>query len=87
RLASLAEEHAEVEAGDPIERDRLRSGVARLPDDQRTALSMAFYDGKTHTEIAAELQQPLGTVKSRISLGLRKLASALAAGAPPERST
>jgi RNA polymerase sigma-70 factor, ECF subfamily len=87
RLASLAEEHAELEAGDPIERDRLRSAVARLPDDQRTALSMAFYDGKTHTEIAAELQQPLGTIKSRISLGLRKLASALAAGAPPERST
>ena len=48
---------------------------------------MAFYDGKTHTEIAAELQQPLGTIKSRISLGLRKLASALDSGGPQERST
>jgi RNA polymerase sigma-70 factor (ECF subfamily) len=81
RLASFAQEPAELDAGDPIERDRLRHAVERLPGDQRTPLAMAFYDGKTHTEIAAELQQPLGTIKSRISLGLRKLAAALRADA------
>ena len=48
-----------------------------LPDEQRTALALAYYGGKTQTEIAAELQQPLGTIKSRMKLGLRKLAAAL----------
>ncbi|HEY2476702.1 MAG TPA: sigma-70 family RNA polymerase sigma factor [Candidatus Cybelea sp.] len=78
RLAALPREHAELGAGDPIERDRVRNAVARLPDDQRTPLAMAFYEGKTHREIAAELAQPLGTIKSRISLGLRKLGASLA---------
>jgi RNA polymerase sigma-70 factor, ECF subfamily len=77
RLSALPAEHAELEAGDPVERDRVRSAFAKLPDEQRTALQLAFYEGKSHTEIAAELQQPLGTVKSRISLGLRKLAAVL----------
>ena len=54
---------------DPIERDRVRSAFANVPDDQRAALELAYYDGKTHTEIAAELNVPLGTIKSRISLG------------------
>jgi RNA polymerase sigma-70 factor (ECF subfamily) len=51
--------------------------VLALPQQQRAAIALAFYGGKTHTEIAAELQEPLGTIKSRIKLGLRKLASAL----------
>jgi RNA polymerase sigma-70 factor (ECF subfamily) len=77
RLAAQPEDHAELEAGDPIERDRVRHALERLPDDQRIALRLAFFEGKTHTEIAADLQQPLGTIKGRISHGLRKLASAL----------
>jgi RNA polymerase sigma-70 factor (ECF subfamily) len=78
RLAALPAEHEELAAGDPIERDRVRSAFAKLPDDQRIALQLAFYEGKTHTEIASELNAPLGTIKSRISLGLRKIAAALA---------
>ena len=77
RLAAEPERHAELDAGDPIERDRLRAAFAKLPPDQRVPLSMAYYEGKTHTEIAAELAQPLGTVKSRIAIGLRKLGAAL----------
>jgi DNA-directed RNA polymerase specialized sigma24 family protein len=53
------------------------NAFAKVPDDQRAALQLAFYDGKTHTEIAAELNVPLGTIKSRISLGLRKIAVTL----------
>jgi RNA polymerase sigma-70 factor (ECF subfamily) len=77
RLAAMPVEHQELDAGDPIERDRVRSAFAKLPEDQRAALALAFYEGKTHTEIASELKAPLGTIKSRISLGLRKIASAL----------
>ena len=77
RLAAEPVEHAELSAGDPIERDRLRSAMKQLPGEQRTPLEMAYYDGKTHTEIAAELQIPLGTIKSRIAIGLRKLSGAL----------
>lgn len=81
RLAAMPAEHEELEAGDPIERDRVRNAFAKLPEDQRTALQLAFYEGKTHTEIASELNAPLGTIKSRISLGLRKIGAALEAEA------
>jgi RNA polymerase sigma-70 factor (ECF subfamily) len=77
RLAAMPLEHQELGAGDPIERERVRAAFAKLPEDQRAALALAFYEGKTHTEIASELNAPLGTIKSRISLGLRKLAAAL----------
>jgi RNA polymerase sigma-70 factor, ECF subfamily len=77
RLAAEPHEHAELTAGDPVERDRLRSAMAALPPEQRLPLTLAYYQGKTHAEIAAELREPLGTVKSRIAAGLRKLASAL----------
>lgn len=77
RVAGMASEHETIEAVDPIERDRVRQALSTLPKEQRTAIALAFYGGKTHSEIAAELQEPLGTIKSRIKLGLRKLAAAL----------
>jgi RNA polymerase sigma-70 factor, ECF subfamily len=77
RLAGLAAEHVELPSDDPIDRDRVRRALLALPGDQRTALALAYYGGKTQTEIAAELREPLGTIKSRIKLGLRKLATKL----------
>jgi RNA polymerase sigma-70 factor (ECF subfamily) len=77
RLAAEPVEHEELGAGDPIERDRLRQAMIQLPEDQRRPLEMAYYEGKTHTEIAHELQIPLGTIKSRIAIGLRKLGASL----------
>jgi RNA polymerase sigma-70 factor, ECF subfamily len=77
RLAAMPLEHDEITLADPVERDRVRRALLALPDDQRTALALAYYHGKSQSEIAAELQEPLGTIKSRIKLGLRKLASAL----------
>lgn len=47
--------------------------VAELPAAQREALEMAYYHGLSHTEIAAKLNQPLGTVKTRIKLAMVKL--------------
>jgi RNA polymerase sigma-70 factor (ECF subfamily) len=79
RLAAEPQEHEELRAVDVIERDRLRAAMDGLPAEQRAPLQLAYYEGKTHVEIAAALDEPLGTIKSRISLGLRKLAAALGA--------
>jgi RNA polymerase sigma-70 factor, ECF subfamily len=86
RLAAISPDREEFVVDDPIERDRVRRAVAALPAEQRAPLALAYYGGKTHTEIAAELQEPLGTIKSRIKLGLRKLAAALESAGGDERS-
>jgi RNA polymerase sigma-70 factor (ECF subfamily) len=54
------------------------SALAALPAEQRQCLELAFFEGLTHTQIAARLDAPLGTVKSRILLGMNKLRQALA---------
>lgn len=82
RIAGFAAETEDAPMEDPIERDRVRRALRALPPEQRTALALAYYEGKTQSEIAAELQEPLGTIKSRIKLGLRKLASALQSSSP-----
>ncbi len=51
--------------------------LAELPEAQQQALALAFYEGLSHTEIAARLNEPLGTVKTRIQLGMSKLRMAL----------
>lgn len=79
RVAAEPREYAELGDVDVIEHDRLRAALATLPVEQRRPLEMAYYEQKTHVEIARELDQPLGTVKSRIALGLRKLGTQLGA--------
>jgi RNA polymerase sigma-70 factor, ECF subfamily len=53
------------------------SAVAGLPQAQQLAIELAYYEGLSHTEIAARLNQPLGTVKTRIKLGMSKLRDGL----------
>ncbi|MFC6086261.1 sigma-70 family RNA polymerase sigma factor [Sphaerisporangium aureirubrum] len=57
---------------------RVRVAVSRLPGGLREAIELAYYRGRTYRQTAEELGLPEGTVKSRIRLGLRKLADALA---------
>ena len=51
----------------------VQAALARLPEEQRRALWLAYYDGLTQSEIAARLNQPLGTIKTRMRSGLIKL--------------
>ncbi|MEO6350914.1 MAG: sigma-70 family RNA polymerase sigma factor [Candidatus Limnocylindrales bacterium] len=51
----------------------ITNGLAALPTEQRSAVDMSFLQGRTHPEIAARTGLPLGTVKSRVRLGLLRL--------------
>jgi len=57
----------------------VRSALTQLPSNQREPIELAFFRGLTHTQIAALLNQPLGTVKTRIRLGMRTMRTALSA--------
>ena len=59
------------------ESDRARRLVAELPPEQREVIDLAYFGGYTHTEIAAKVGIPLGTVKGRARLALLKLREAV----------
>jgi RNA polymerase sigma-70 factor (ECF subfamily) len=64
-----------------VQADRLavRRALARLPADQRIALELAYFSGLTQQEIAEQLNQPLGTIKTRTRLAMKKLRALLSA--------
>ena len=77
---------ASQEATDPQEaalggmrRVRVMEALKLLPPEQSKVIALAYYGGFTHREIADRLQEPLGTVKTRLRLGLQKLRNLLAA--------
>jgi RNA polymerase sigma-70 factor, ECF subfamily len=58
-------------------RERIRGELSKLPDEQREVLEMAFYEGLTQQEISTRSDTPLGTVKTRTLLAMKKLRKAL----------
>jgi RNA polymerase sigma factor (sigma-70 family) len=61
--------------------ERIRVAMADLPEDQRSLVKLAFFNGLSHSEIAAQTNLPLGTVKSRIRLAFARLRKAIEADA------
>lgn len=70
-----------LEIGEDIERsqtaERVRAAVSSLPEQQREAVLMAYFGGCTFRQVAERLSIPEGTAKSRLRLGLSKLAGLL----------
>ena len=56
-----------------LQRARVRAAVAQLPPEQQQALTLAYFGGYTHRQVADALDQPLGTIKTRIRLAIQKL--------------
>jgi len=75
RLPAAELTELEVERRDDAH--RVRSALAQLPSEQRRVIELAYFGGFTHSQIAAMLELPEGTVKGRMRLGLTKLRLAL----------
>ena len=86
-LASRRRTREEIEASAPksqpseafaqswrnSQRDRVREALETLPEEQLKILELAYFSGYTHVQIAELLDVPLGTVKGRMRLGLKKI--------------
>src|SRR5690606_28368691 len=90
RVNPLAEEPVEpIPTASPLETlelreqaRRLREALAALTPAEREAIETAYFSELTYAEVAARLDAPVGTVKTRIRTGLQKLKKVLADGAP-----
>jgi RNA polymerase sigma-70 factor (ECF subfamily) len=72
-----AEYDLQHEAWDLALADQVERAMGELSDDERRAIELAYFDGRTYREVARVLEQPEGTVKSRIRSGMRRLRDAL----------
>jgi RNA polymerase sigma-70 factor (ECF subfamily) len=74
-------EHASPEGLEAVfvheRRERVRNEMDKLPPEQRQVLELAFYEGLSQSEIASKADLPLGTVKTRTLLAMKKLRGAL----------
>ncbi len=82
RQLRVAEQTASDDAADeivddPIERERITRAIADLTPVQAQTIELAYYRGMTHAEIAQNLGEPVGTVKSRLASALRALRRSL----------
>ncbi len=78
-----AEYDMQHEVWDLAVAEQVAHAMGELPDEERRAIELAYFDGRTYREVAQLLDQPEGTVKSRIRNGMRRMSAVLAdAGIP-----
>jgi RNA polymerase sigma-70 factor (ECF subfamily) len=70
---SMTSPDAWDEAWRSVKSSHVQAALMRIPAEQRLVIELAYFQGLTHTEIAGEMQIPLGTVKGRMRLGLTHL--------------
>jgi RNA polymerase sigma-70 factor, ECF subfamily len=75
-----ARERTDVEAARREEARNVRSALDTLPEDQRKTIELAYFGGFSHSQIAELLNEPIGTVKGRMRLGLEKMRRQLSEG-------
>jgi RNA polymerase sigma-70 factor, ECF subfamily len=75
-----ASERTDVEAARREEAGTVRNALSSLPADQCQVIELAYFGGFTHTEIADMLDAPVGTIKGRMRLGLKKMRAQLGEG-------
>lgn len=69
-----ADEHSpETAVSHQLQKQNVHNALAQLPPEQQEVLLLAFFGGYSHSQIANELELPVGTVKTRIRLGMQKL--------------
>jgi RNA polymerase sigma-70 factor (ECF subfamily) len=80
------EDHLDIKSGDISPADaavaqseyaKIRAAMENLPEEQKLVVELSYFKGLTQTEIATKTGQPLGTVKTRMRLALKKLRTAL----------
>ena len=76
-LLPSSDASTEEEVERSLDRDRIVKALATLPEAQQQVIILAYFEGYTQSEMAEKLQQPLGTVKTRVRLAMQKLRAAL----------
>jgi RNA polymerase sigma-70 factor (ECF subfamily) len=74
---ATAEYDMSHEAWDLALADKVSGALADLPKDERRAIELAYFDGRTYVEVAELLDTPEGTIKSRIRNGMRRMRATL----------
>lgn len=72
-VAILSPNNPEEAAELTLRRKQVQTAIAQLPVEQKQALTLAYFEGYTHRQIAEILQEPLGTVKTRLRSAMQKL--------------
>lgn len=75
--AVVASDNPEKETLAILRHQRVRAALQELPEEQRQALALAYFEGLSQREVAKRLDQPLGTIKTRIRLAMQKLRTIL----------